>query len=128
VAREEDSAELWDLTPPNTPPPIPLAGHNRPLTTLAVSPDGRFLATASQDETVRLWDLTARFPALTGVLLRGAKGAVTALLFDPASHWLFAGGADGTVRRYNLRLDELVDLACRNAAHNLTSEAGGQAV
>jgi eukaryotic-like serine/threonine-protein kinase len=39
-----------------------LFSHTRPVTCLAVSPDGKTVATASEDETARLWDLSTGSP------------------------------------------------------------------
>jgi WD40 repeat protein len=40
---------------PDAPSPVP--GHTRPITELAVSPDGTWLASASLDGTARIWDV-----------------------------------------------------------------------
>ena len=72
-----------------------LEGHERVVTAIAFSPDGKFLATGSQDTEVRLWD-----PA-TGALhstLQGHHGDVDGIAFSPEGHLASVSALDRTVR------------------------------
>jgi WD40 repeat protein len=79
-----------------------LQGHRGKITSMTVSGNGRWLATASLDNTARLWDLTAAAPATTAVVLVGHLGRVSAVAFSPDNRWLATGSFDSTVRLWNL--------------------------
>jgi WD40 repeat protein/DNA-binding winged helix-turn-helix (wHTH) protein len=49
------SAVLWSF---HRPSPVVLRGHSPPLIKIAFTPDGKYLASSSDDGTVRLWPLT----------------------------------------------------------------------
>src|SRR5262249_7704538 len=68
-----------------------LGNHGRPITDLAFSPDGKFLASAALDGTVKLWGLAE------GKELRtlGHPGFVRAVAFSPDGKRVAAAGWDG---------------------------------
>jgi WD40 repeat protein len=79
---------------------ITLWGHGAVVLALASSPDGRTLATASDDSTIKLWDVAA-YPKLGGRALatfRIPEVGVAALAFAPDGQTLASGSYDGMVR------------------------------
>ncbi|MFH7339288.1 WD40 repeat domain-containing protein [Streptomyces sp. KHY 26] len=101
--REAPDTYTHLITDATTPLSVPLLGHTDIVTTAVYSPDGRILATAGYDHTIRLWNVTdpAR-PRLVGRPLTGHASAVDALAFSPDGHTLASAGYDHTIRLWNV--------------------------
>lgn len=69
-----------------------LAGHTGPVNDAAVSADGRWLATVSDDDSVKVWNAATGQQVHT---LSDHNTPVTSLAFSPGGNHLVTGGADG---------------------------------
>jgi eukaryotic-like serine/threonine-protein kinase len=75
-------------------------GHATTVHNAALSPDEKQIATASEDETVRLWDLDAARELL---VLYGDRNPMNDVAFSPNGELLAAAQASGSVRVWDGR-------------------------
>jgi eukaryotic-like serine/threonine-protein kinase len=81
--------------------------HTGVIAGLGFSPDGKTLATASMDHSIRLWDFQNRRVTAT---LQGHVSEVWALAFSPDGRTLVTGGKDGNVKLWETRRQRKEDL------------------
>ena len=73
-------------------------GHTREVTAVAVDGDGRLLASASKDRTVRLWDVATGLERAT---LPSPSGAIFSVCFAPDGQTVAAGCDNGVGRLWD---------------------------
>ncbi len=79
----------------------PLSGHGGPIFRMAFSPDGRTLASASADRTIRLWDL--KDPTAKPPRVLPHEDGVSAVAFSRDGRFLASASRDGTIRLWDLK-------------------------
>ncbi|KAL2165503.1 hypothetical protein VTH06DRAFT_803 [Thermothelomyces fergusii] len=85
-------------TRPNYHPHLLLLGHSRAVAQVRISPDGRWIASASADGTAKIWD------ASTGAHLEtlvGHMAGVSCLAWAPDSNTLATGSDDKSIRLWD---------------------------
>ena len=76
-----------------------LKGHTNWICTLAYSPDGRYLSSGSDDETIRVWDFETQE---TIQLISEPHNIINRLVYSPDGKYLASGGSDTIIRIRNV--------------------------
>jgi WD40 repeat protein len=82
-----------------------LNGHSGPVAAVCYSPDGRRLATASNDRTVKVWDAQTGHEILN---LQGHTRWVDSVCYSPDGKHLASGGSDGTIKLWDAQTGQEV--------------------
>lgn len=74
-------------------------GHLHTVRAVAISNDGKLIASAGADKLIILWDIKTEKQLIS---LRGHTGWIFGLAFSPDGHFLASGSSDGTVVLWNI--------------------------
>ena len=98
VANGQDRAlKLWDVATGGEV--CTFRGHTDAIASVAFSPDGKRLATASVDKTVRVWEVATGNEVLS---LKRYTDTVHSVAFSPDGKRLAAGGHDKMLKVWKL--------------------------
>ena len=95
-------------------PPLEFKGHTADVWDVDISPDGKYLITASDDKTARLWDLST---GQTIQVFSNCNSAVGDARFSPDGKYVLLGCADHAPR--------LVDITTGQTVQTFSGQAGG---
>ncbi|KAF9147678.1 hypothetical protein BG015_010644 [Linnemannia schmuckeri] len=115
--RETNTVELGDILIGRVR--LILVGHHDKVTSIAYSPDGTLIATASKDTTIRIWS-TLLGNAL--YLLIGHSETVKSVAFSPTGTQLASCSKDETARIWDSLTGEL-DFVLKDQASGVTAVA-----
>ena len=82
-----------------------LRGHTERVNSVSFSPDGKALASGSDDGTVKLWNVAERETIGT---LEGHADSVRTVAFSPDGRTLASGSWDGTVKLWNAATNDVI--------------------
>jgi WD40 repeat protein len=78
-------------------------GHEQGVWAIAISPDGKYIVSGSDDQSLRLWDWQGNQIGI----FQGHEQAVRAVAFSPDSKQIISGSADQTLRLWDLQGNQI---------------------
>lgn len=98
AAASHPHTRIYDLTTTNPNPIASLEGHKNNVTSVQFSNDARWLATSSEDATVKIWDTRSPTPTRTYV----HSSPVNEVVIHPNQGELISCDRDGNIKIWDL--------------------------
>ena len=98
---------------------LTLTGHDGRVRSVAYSPDGQRIVTASADYTAKVWNANTGKELLT---LTGHNHQVWSAVYSPDGQRIVTAGADRIVQIHTTDMDELLQIAESRVTRQLTAE------
>lgn len=82
-----------------------LANHPKRVYEIAFSPDGKYLASGSEDETIKLWNVKTAQLIKT---FEGHTSYISSIIFSPDGKTLISGSNNGVIKIWNIELGKQI--------------------
>ncbi|KIO01502.1 hypothetical protein M404DRAFT_149928, partial [Pisolithus tinctorius Marx 270] len=116
----DNTVRVWDAKSGNQIG-SPLKGHSNWVTSVAFSPDGNRIVSASGDKTLRVWD--AKSGNQIGSPLKGHTEDVTSVAFSPDGNRIVSGSWDNTMRVWDAKSGDQIGSPLKGHTDYVTSVA-----
>ncbi|KZT68741.1 WD40 repeat-like protein [Daedalea quercina L-15889] len=128
LKRSNNSLLIWDVETGHTVG-HPLEGHTARVNLIAFSPNGELIASASDDGTIRVWDVRPGMgaPASRPPMIHGER--VISVAFSPDGGRIASGSQDGTIWVWNTEICDIIWEQClghKGWVRSVTFSADGQ--
>ncbi|HEY9599911.1 MAG TPA: WD40 repeat domain-containing protein, partial [Cyanophyceae cyanobacterium] len=125
----DTTLKIWDFSTVNKYSSISLArrvigdglkdiltGHSDSINCISMSPDGQIIASGSEDNTIKVWNLLTRECLAT---LEGHEAGVKAVIISADGQLLVSGSADHAIKLWQLP-DNINEPICPDPIYTLT--------
>ncbi|MEO1050101.1 MAG: High-affnity carbon uptake protein Hat/HatR [Bacteroidota bacterium] len=100
--------------------PLSFIGHKSQIDDIKFSNDDQFLATASKDKSVRLWNLDK--PNEQPITLRDHPDWVWTIAFSPDNQQILAGTQERIIRAWPTQIETMSDKICGKISENFSQD------
>jgi len=88
------------------------AGHTNPVNSVCFSPDGRFVLSASLDETMKLWQVSTGHCLQT---FRGHKNSIRSVSISANGRYIISGSGDSSLKVWDISTGQCIKSFERHA-------------
>ena len=78
-------------------------GHSSYVTSVAITPDGKYIVSGSWESTIKLWDIKSGEEIRT---FKGHSNSVFSVAITPDGKYIVSGGEDGTIKLWDIKSGE----------------------